>query len=130
MKLVLHALHENNVPFINDGEPVKVVEITTLQSLLVILAVLVLTVVLSLFSLKGKAKTVVGRLRRHLAAFLEEEPGTPAAERAARYAALVEAEQAVRDLPPEVRALIHERQTLRELLAEAHARQGARSGAA
>ena len=29
VKLVLHALHENNVPFINDGEPVDVVEIST-----------------------------------------------------------------------------------------------------
>ena len=29
VKLVLHALHENNVPFINDGEPVEVTEIST-----------------------------------------------------------------------------------------------------
>ena len=29
VKLVLHALHENNLPFINDGEPVPVVEIST-----------------------------------------------------------------------------------------------------
>ena len=29
VKLFLHALHENNVPFINDGKPVPVVEIST-----------------------------------------------------------------------------------------------------
>ena len=29
VKLVLHALHENNLPFINGGEPVPVVEIST-----------------------------------------------------------------------------------------------------
>ena len=28
VKLILHALHENNLPFINDGEPVPVFEIT------------------------------------------------------------------------------------------------------
>ena len=33
VKLVLHALHENNVPFINDGEPVEVTEIGTGLSL-------------------------------------------------------------------------------------------------
>ena len=44
VKLVLHALHENNVPFINDGEPVPVVEISTGLSLSVILGVLVVTV--------------------------------------------------------------------------------------
>ena len=33
VKLILHALHENTVPFINDGEPVPVVEISTGLSL-------------------------------------------------------------------------------------------------
>ena len=41
VKLVLHALHENNVPFINDGEPVEVTEISTGLSLSVILGILV-----------------------------------------------------------------------------------------
>lgn len=129
LKLVLHALHENNVPFINDGEPVKVVEITTMQSLIVILAILVVTVALSLLSPRGKAKTAVGRLRRRLQAWQDlHAAGAPAAERAAAYASLVEAEHAVRALPEELRARIHERQTLREMLADAHARQGAATG--
>src|SRR5258708_3945547 len=45
VKLILHALHENNVAFINDGQPVNVVEISTGLSLSVILGVLVVTVV-------------------------------------------------------------------------------------
>lgn len=45
IKLVMHALHENNVPFINGGEPVQVVEISTILSLSVIIGVLVVTVV-------------------------------------------------------------------------------------
>ena len=59
VKLILHALHENNVAFINDGQPVNVVEISTGLSLSVILGVLAVTVVASLFSRKGKAQTAI-----------------------------------------------------------------------
>ncbi|MGM7667245.1 TerC family protein [Microbacterium sp. A93] len=55
VKLILHALHENNLRFINDGENVSVVEISTGVSLLVILGILVVTVVASLYSPKGRA---------------------------------------------------------------------------
>ncbi|WP_309647389.1 TerC family protein [Nocardioides sp.] len=48
VKLVLHALHENELPFINGGEHVKVPEISSLLSLGVIIVTLVLTAVLSL----------------------------------------------------------------------------------
>jgi tellurite resistance protein TerC len=40
VQLILHALHENNVSFINDGRPVEVVEISTGLSLSVIIGVL------------------------------------------------------------------------------------------
>jgi len=123
-KLVLHALHENNLPFINDGQSVKVVEISTLQSLGVILGILVFTVLLSLLSPKGKAKTAVGRLRRSLEAWQAlNAAGAPAAQRDAAYANLVDNERAVRALPEKYRALIRERQSLREMLAQAHGRQ-------
>ena len=49
VKLVLHALHENNVPFINSGEHVSVPEIPTLLSLGVIVVTLVVTTVASLY---------------------------------------------------------------------------------
>ncbi len=48
VKLLLHALHENEIPFINGGEPVPVPEIPTLLSLAVIVLTLFLTMVASL----------------------------------------------------------------------------------
>lgn len=122
VKLILHALHENNVPIINDGAPVKVVEISTMQSLVVIVGILVLTVFLSLHSPRGKARNAVNRLRRRLDDYLNLPPDAPAELRDSIFAQLAEAEQTVRALPEELRALIQERKTLRERLAEAHAR--------
>lgn len=49
VKLVLHALHENELPFINGGEPVHVPEIPTLASLGVIVVTLAITTVASLY---------------------------------------------------------------------------------
>jgi tellurite resistance protein TerC len=48
VKLILHALHENKVPFINGGKHVDVPEIPTLLSLGVIVVTLVATTVASL----------------------------------------------------------------------------------
>src|SRR5699024_5810383 len=48
VKLVLHALHENTLPFINGGESVHVPEISTGLSLAVIAGTLVLAAVASL----------------------------------------------------------------------------------
>ncbi len=45
VKLVLHALHENTLPFINGVEHVSVPEISTVMSLSVIMGVLVVTTV-------------------------------------------------------------------------------------
>jgi tellurite resistance protein TerC len=50
VKLVLHALHENELPFINGGEHVPVPEIPTLLSLGVIVATLVVTTAASLYN--------------------------------------------------------------------------------
>src|SRR5215813_7563268 len=49
VKLVLHALHENELPFINGGEHVPVPEIPTLASLGVIVVTLVITTAASLY---------------------------------------------------------------------------------
>jgi len=49
VKLVLHALHENKLPFINGGEHVPVPEIPTLASLGVIIVTLIITPVASLY---------------------------------------------------------------------------------
>ncbi len=52
IKLFLHALHENNLPFINGGEDVPVPEISTWVSLGFIVVVLVITVVASWIKIK------------------------------------------------------------------------------
>ena len=70
VKLILHALHENNVPFINDGQPVNVIEISTGLSLAVIIGVLVVTVIASLTSPKGRAQNLVSAARRHATEYL------------------------------------------------------------
>ena len=61
VKLVLHALHENELPFINGGEHVPVPEIPTLLSLGVIIVVLVITTVASLYKTRVKDKKARGR---------------------------------------------------------------------
>jgi tellurite resistance protein TerC len=63
VKLMLHALHENEVPFINGGKHFDVPEIPTLLSLGVIIVTLVVTTVASLIKTRvvdanGGGKTV------------------------------------------------------------------------
>ncbi len=54
VKLILHAMHENEVPFINGGEPIPwAPEIPIWVSLLVILGTLVVTTIASLMSNKS-----------------------------------------------------------------------------
>lgn len=61
VKLLLHALHENTLPFINNGQPIHVVEISIGLSLTVIIGVLIVTVLASLYSPKGRA---LGRIQK------------------------------------------------------------------
>jgi tellurite resistance protein TerC len=57
VKLVIHALHENEVPFINGGHHVELIpEIPTLVSLGVIIATLAVTAVLSLMKTRSEAR--------------------------------------------------------------------------
>ena len=56
-KLVIHALHKNELPFINGGEHVEIVpEISTELSLAVIVLTLVITTVWSLWATRKEAK--------------------------------------------------------------------------
>ena len=59
-KLLLHALHENNLPFINGGEGLSVPEVGTVTSLVVIVGVLVVTAVASI--LKDRADVKAGKM--------------------------------------------------------------------
>lgn len=59
VKLLLHALHENNVPFIKGGEGLNVPEVGTVASLLVIVGTLAVTAIASL--MKDRAEVKAGR---------------------------------------------------------------------
>ncbi|MGV1088281.1 MAG: TerC family protein [Mycobacterium sp.] len=56
IKLVLHALHKNTLPFINNGDYVDVPEISTGLSIGVIGGVLLITTVASLLRTRGRAR--------------------------------------------------------------------------
>jgi tellurite resistance protein TerC len=81
IKLVLHALHENSLPFINNGEHVEVIEVTIGMSLTVILGVLAITVLASLFSPKGRALRVLSGLQTVSERYVTLPQDAPAEER-------------------------------------------------
>ncbi|NMI02142.1 TerC family protein [Pseudonocardia acidicola] len=60
VKLVLHALHENSLPFINGGDPVPVPEVGIAVSLSVIVGVLAITTVASLVKVRRDPSVVPG----------------------------------------------------------------------
>ena len=60
VKLILHALHENDLPFINSGEGLDVPEVGTGLSLSMIFGVLVATTVASLAIPNSRPQTVSG----------------------------------------------------------------------
>ncbi len=121
VKLILHALHENNVPFINGGQPVPVFEVTTELSLAVIVATLVIVIVMSLLSAKGRALTTIKNTRRHAKQYLDAGFEADPEIRAKNYTALVAEEQALLALPEKHKELIHDEQELLDLLDDAHA---------
>ncbi|RKQ36476.1 TerC family protein [Kocuria tytonis] len=81
VKLILHALHENTLPFVNGGEHVAVVEIGIGASLAVIVGVLVLTVLASLFSPKGRALRTIQRTQDLTERYLALPGDAPAQQR-------------------------------------------------
>ncbi len=133
VKLILHALHENNLPFINDGEPVPVVEISTGFSLSVILGVLVVTVVASLLSPAGKAQNAIANARRHATSYLDSEYTADAAERERIFRRLIVERDQIVALGPKYRQKVRDEPALIALLEraqESHAAEGARGAAA
>lgn len=66
VKLVLHALHENELPFINGGEPVPVPVISTVFSLGVIVAAMAIATIASIIKMRRDAKRTGERV--HLGA--------------------------------------------------------------
>jgi len=119
VKLILHALHENNVPFVNNGEPVEVAEISTALSLAVILGVLVVTVVASLLSPRGRAQNAVSAARRLAIEYLEVQ--CDPSRREDVFARLCTEEMTLKGLPEKYRRRIREEDELMDLLRRAHA---------
>jgi tellurite resistance protein TerC len=119
VKLVLHAMHENNVPFINDGEPIHAAEISTGLSLILIVSILLITVVVSLRSPKGRAQTYVAAARRHATEFLDIETDPAYCDEI--YHQLLEEEARIKALPEKYRARIRAEGELVDLVRQAHA---------
>jgi len=119
VKLMLHALHENNVPFINGGEPVTVVEISTALSLGVIVGVLAVTVLTSLFSKRGLAHQAIANARRHATSYLDAEYTVDATERERIFRALVDEHDRIVALGPKYRQMVADEPALMNLLERA-----------
>ena len=120
VKLVLHALHENTLWFINDGEHVQVVEVGTGLSLSVIVGVLVITVIASLISPAGKAQTAVNNARRHANAYLDLSYTSDEGERERIYAALCQEEQQIGTMDKKYRDKVKDIEDIRAEVARAH----------
>jgi tellurite resistance protein TerC len=120
VKLILHALHENTLPFINDGQHVNVVEVSTQVSLSVILGVLVVTVLASIFSPKGKAKNAVSGAKRHANEYLDLNYETDMVERDKIFAKMCREEDQIRSLPEKYKKLIRNETEFLDLLRKAH----------
>ena len=120
VKLLLEALHNNKVPFINGGKPVPVVTVSTAQSLIVIILVLLITAAVSLWSARGQARNAIMRARRYATEYLDLHYETDRAEREKIFTALLTAEHKINALPPKYRTPgAHD--DLMTLLRQAHA---------
>jgi tellurite resistance protein TerC len=120
VKLVLHALHENNLPFINGGEHVNVIEITTGVSLTVIIGVLVITVIASLVSKSGKAQTVLNNARRHAENYQNLDYTADPAERERIYGLLLVEESTIQAMEPKYRDKHKDSEEILEHIAQTH----------
>jgi tellurite resistance protein TerC len=117
--LMLQALHDNNIPFINGGDPVPVSEVSTTLSLTVIIVVLVITTAASLLSPRGRAQNAVAGARRHATEYLNQDYADPA-QREKIFTRLLAEEDQITALPVKYRMKIRRADELMDLLAQAH----------
>ncbi|WP_237202654.1 TerC family protein [Rothia endophytica] len=111
VKLLLHALHENTLGFINNGQPVHVFEIEIHHSLIVIVGVLVITVLASLYSPKGKALGTIHRVQTLSQKYLDLPADASTEERAKIQRQLDEATAQSRQIPQKYRDELIESET-------------------
>ena len=129
VKLVFHALHENELPFINGGEPVHAVpEITTGFSLTVIVGVLIVTVLASLMSPKGRAQAAVNNAHREALAYIEMSYASFEAKRDQMYDRMIAHEKMIDSLPAKYEDMVVAEKNVREILADAHTLHDRRIG--
>lgn len=121
VKLILHALHENNLEFINGGEPIPVPEVSTGLSLSVILGVLVVTVVASLLSPAGKARNAIAAARRHATSYLDAEYTSDPEERERIFRLLIDERDQIIALGPKYKEMARDEDDLMDLLERARA---------
>jgi tellurite resistance protein TerC len=118
-KLVLHALHENTLPFINTGQHVPVVEVPTGLSLAVIIGVLALTVIASLVSPAGRARTVAANAAMHAREYLRVTYEASPDDREAAFTKMRDEAAKLEGLPNKQLVRIQEDGTLPALLEKA-----------
>lgn len=127
VRLVLHALHENTLPFVNGGEHVDVTEISTTASLGVILGVLTVTVIASLLSPWGRTRNIAAKARYYATSYLEPNYCRDPAERERVYRELEEQEVLLERLPGKYRQRADADGELRALIEDAHRRHSSRT---
>ncbi|MFC7402455.1 TerC family protein [Citricoccus sp. GCM10030269] len=121
VKLVLHALHENNLPFVNGGENVPVAEIDTGVSLLVIVAILIVTVVASLASPKGRALVALQNAEKYSHRYTKLDPNAPAEDRRKAEELMDTWTHRAEEVPPRLReGLIEHKERYSEIIRTAH----------
>ncbi|MCB0873521.1 MAG: TerC family protein [Actinobacteria bacterium] len=129
VKLILHALHENNVPFINDGRPVHVAEVSIELSLIVIVSVLAITVTASLMSPAGRAQDAVTSARHHAEQYLDTSYETDLGLRRKIFESLENELTIIQSLPVKYRERIQDEDELMELIGRALALRAERLAA-
>jgi len=120
VNLILQALHDNNIPVINHGNPVPVAELSTSLSLTVIIVILLVTTLASLLSPRGRAQHAVAGARRHATEYLNPDYETDATAREALFTRLRTEENEIASLPAKYRTRIRREAELMELLGQAH----------
>ncbi|ASK65051.1 transporter [Brachybacterium avium] len=131
VKLVFHALHTNELPFLNGGEPVLAVpEITTGLSLSVIVGVLLLTVLVSLLSPKGRAQAAVSSAHREAQRYVEMTYAGFEERRKEMYDRMLAHERIVDGLPAKYQEVVVAEKNVRELLEDAHRIHDSRTASA
>ncbi|KQQ52534.1 TerC family protein [Plantibacter sp. Leaf314] len=129
VKLVLHALHENTLPFLNGGEHIPVFEISTGLSLIVIIGILTVTVLASLLSPAGRAHTIISDARTQAKKIVDHADSpedipdghhVDEVELETSYTRMVERQKSFANLKPKHQAKAADDEELQRLLARAH----------